>query len=131
MTISAPFSGRYWSFWLKPIPSLCGQRAPMGCQNFLLPFLVTAKMRCVGRALVVWVVMVLSFRLRARPHGGLDARFKAEAEKRGCHKRAEGPPEGAELHKHRAEASGFDGNARLGRNGRKERTPCHVTPKGQ
>jgi len=30
--------------------------------------------------------MTLSFRLRARPNGGLDARFKAAAEKRGCHK---------------------------------------------
>jgi hypothetical protein len=29
---------------------------------------------------------------------------------------------GAELHKRRAEASGFDSNARLGRTGHKERT---------
>ena len=34
------------------------------------------------------------------------------------------PPEGAELHKRSAEASGFDSNARLGRTGHKERTPC-------
>jgi hypothetical protein len=60
--------------------------APIGCQNFFSPFLVTAYTRCVGRALAVWVVMVLSFRFRARPHGGLDARFKAETYKRGCHK---------------------------------------------
>jgi hypothetical protein len=36
---------------LRETPSPCAQRAPMGCQNFLLPFLVTAKMRCVERAL--------------------------------------------------------------------------------
>jgi hypothetical protein len=61
--------------------------------------------------------MVLSFRLRARPNGGLDARSKAEAKNRGCHELAAGHPEGAELHKRSAEASGFDGNARVGRTG--------------
>jgi hypothetical protein len=56
-------------------------------------------------------------------HPALLLRLRREA-KRGCHKRAEGSPEGADLHKHRAEASGFDGNARLGRTRHKERTPC-------
>ena len=41
---------------------VCPESA-IGCQNFFLPFLVTAKMRCVGRALVASVVMLLSFRL--------------------------------------------------------------------
>src|ERR1700736_6169635 len=72
--------------------------APIGCQNFLSPFFVTAYRRCVGRDLLFSFVMTLSFRSRARPNGGLDARSEAEAEKRGCHKRAAGPPKGAELH---------------------------------
>src|SRR5580704_6280374 len=46
---------------------------------------------------------------------------QAEAEKRGCHKWAFRPPDGAELHKRSAEASGFDRHARLGRTGHCER----------
>lgn len=53
--------------------------------------------------------------------------FKAEAEKRGCHKRSEGPPKGAELQERSDEASGFDRTARLGRTGHKERTPWEAT----
>jgi hypothetical protein len=38
------------------------------------------------------------------------------------------PPEGVELHKRSAEANDFDGDARLGRTGHKERTPCWRDP---
>jgi hypothetical protein len=44
--------------------------------------------------------------VRGRPNGGLDARFQAEAEKRGCHKLSEG-------HRRRGAAQTQCGSERL------------------
>lgn len=56
------------------------------------------------------------------PDGGLDARSQAEAEKRGFHKLSERHRRRGAARNPVEEASGFDGPARLGRTGHKERT---------
>lgn len=60
----------------------------------------------------------------------IEARFKVKAEKQVCHKLSpakRGHPEGAELHKRGAEASGFDRTACHSRTGHKERAPWETT----
>src|ERR1700683_760167 len=65
--------------------------APIGCQNFFSPFLVTAYTRCVGRVLVVSFVMILVLSLMSPPQWRPRCPFPGRGEKRGCHKLSDLP----------------------------------------